>query len=128
MTRGFDIGRAVRASLYLADRARGMTYSEIAKKHGVTKQRVAQVCAQHNESKFRKITEDQCVYANLRQWMNSNMVCRTELLRRIGTMPYGSSYNGFRNLLLGRGSPTKHMIDALIRVTGMSYEEIFAIG
>lgn len=125
MTRGSSLDRAERAAMYLRDHEAGLSYAKIAAKHGVSRQRIAQVCGCYSKKHFRGITSDQCVYKNLRAWMNSNEISQAELLRRMGTLPYGSSISCLQSVLRGRTYPRKDTIDRLLSVTGLSYRELF---
>ena len=70
---------------------------------------------------FKEITPDMCIYKNLREWMNIHKINRAELTRRCCE---GTSNEVYR-ILLGKYSPSKHFIDKLIAVTGLTYEVLF---
>ena len=74
---------------------------------------------------YHKATEHSCIYPNLRRWMNENRVNRYELLERMGYVADGRSYYNIRDILTGRVLPKKDKIDLLIKVTGLTYEELF---
>lgn len=114
-----------RGAMYKADRAKGMTYRQIAEKYGVSTQRVQQVCCKHYPYRFRVIT-DKCVYPNLRDWMNRNRISRNELLRRMGESVHPEKIARLSDCMNGKYEPRKSMIDKLIKATGMSYEVLFA--
>ena len=107
------------------DRLSGMTCREVAEKHGVSFQYVQQVCAGLLGSNFQFVTEEKCIYPNLRKWMNENSVCVSELIRRIGLDAAGENHHRYACVLSGRFLPRKDKIDQLIKVTGMTYEELF---
>lgn len=117
--------RHPKADLYLADRAKGLTYNEIAAKYGVSRQRVAQACATYNPSHFKPYTAEEVAYPNLRQWLNENKVSRTEFARRLGNLPSPRCSYHISNWFSGKCSPTKNTIDRMIAVTGLSYEKLF---
>lgn len=117
-----------RAVSMLEDRERGMTYEEIGKKHGVSRQRVGQICGKWNKYCFKVIKKDGCVYVNLRDWMNTNSISRAELMRRMGYDPSGENLSNLRAVLRGNHNPRKEYIDKLIEATGLSYDELFEIG
>jgi transcriptional regulator len=52
-------------------RKQGMTYEEIAKEVGTSRQRVYQIIG-GNYRRHRKFKEDEIVYAGLRNWMNDH--------------------------------------------------------
>lgn len=116
-----------KSDLYRADRETGMTYKEIAEKHGVSFQMVCQACAKYNPKSFRYITEHACIFPNLRNWMNKNKVSPRELLRRMGMEPNHGNASRLQTHLTGRSELRKRTIDMLIEITGMPYEELFAL-
>lgn len=112
----------------IKDRGLGMTYGEIGKKHGISRQRVGQVIGKANKYNFKVVKQSGCVYVNLRNWMNDNSISRTELVRRMGMTPNGETMSRFRAYLSGTRNPPKKYIDLLIEATGMKYETLFKIG
>lgn len=112
--------------LYASMREEGMTYREIAEKCGCSYQNIAMALARRNVARFRHFTEKGCAYPTLRKWLNDNRVCVDEMIRRI----YGHNIGGhtrsrWDEILRGRVEMKKHDIDSLIRITGMTYEELF---
>lgn len=117
----------VKADLYLADRASGMKYREIAEKYGVSYQSIAQVCAQAGVPGHTKpFNCEEVVYPELRKWMNENMVNRAELGRRLGQLPSPYTRKKVNDWLRGKVFPKKNEIDRLIEVTGLNYERLFS--
>ena len=114
-----------RADLYIAERDKGLTYVEIAKKYGVSYQAVAQCCAKHTPGHFKPYTETEVVYPNLRKWLNENKVSRSEFCRRMGTVTRGGSYDAVRCWFGGMNYPTKDRIDKILAMTGLTYEELW---
>lgn len=110
------------------DRDAGMTYKQIAEKHGVSTQYVAQVVGKYNPSYFKVITETGCVYVNLRKWMNENKVSKSELLRRMYIEPHPENLERLRNVMRGVSNPRKDYIDRMIEATGMTYKKLFKEG
>ena len=102
-----------------------MTLQEIAKKHGVTHQCVAMAVCKYNISYFRPVTQKQCIYPNIRKWMNDNKVSQAEIIRRMGVEVGGGTSTKFRAWLRGENEPRKRDIDMLLKITGMTYEEMF---
>lgn len=111
--------------IYRAERDKGLTYREIAEKYGVSHQCVAIACARFSPTHFRYITEKGCIYVNLRNWMNKNMVSISELARRMGYQGSATSSTRISEYLAGRSNPRKQFIDKMIEVTGLPYEKLF---
>jgi hypothetical protein len=108
-----------KADLYLEDRAKGMTYREIADKHGVSYQAVHTVCAKQGEPKRKIISSKACIYPNLRRWLNEDKQRQDRFFQ---AMKGGT----FLECLKGLRQPKKNTIDKMIAITGMTYEELFA--
>ena len=60
--------------LYRLEREKGLSYREIASKYGVSMQNIAQACAKSNPCHFRFWTDEQCIYPNVRNWLNENKI------------------------------------------------------
>lgn len=110
------------------DREAGMTYQQIAEKHGVSHQYVSQVVSTYNPKNFRFITPKGCIYPNLRKWMNDNQISVAELLRRMYLEPVQGNVERLRNVMRGDANPRKDYIDRMIEATGMSYKKLFKEG
>ena len=118
--------RHPRATLYMKDRAAGMSYREIAAKHGVSYQAVAEACARQSPGRFRTYTPKEVIYPKLRRWLNENRVCRSEFVRRLGNVPGNNTIYSVSDWFAGRYFPRKGVIDRMLAVTGLTYEELFA--
>ena len=70
------------------------------------------------------------IYPALRAWLNEKKMKRIEILRAVNLKAEygGSDYVMIGNVLSGKISMSKKYIDLLIAVTGMTYEEMFAVG
>ena len=106
-------------------REQGFTYQQIADKLGVTKAYIGQLVSGFNPRYFRMITEEQCVYPGLREWMNDNKVGRSEMVRRMGKHTWPATVSTLSYVMRGDHEPTKTTIDSILKVTGLSYEECF---
>ena len=106
-------------------REKGLTYKEIAKELGISRQAVAQVLSKEQKSYFRPWTADRCPYVGLRNWLNENQIVMAELLRRLGFAPESALHYRYRDYLSGRTELRKHTIDKLLEITGLTYEEAF---
>ena len=111
-----DMARALRDT--------GLTYKEIAEKMGISHQCVAHMCGKYNPSHFRMFS-DAVIYPNLRKWLNENKVSMMEFVRRCGYVPYNGEVSMFTSWMYGRSEPKKRVIDACLKATGMTYEELF---
>ena len=114
-----------KCEIYRQERANGLTYQEIADKYGVSKQRIGQVCAEYNPFYFRPWSETSCVYPNVRNWLNKNKITKAELIRRLGLTLHYTHYTRVGYYLRGEHYPSKKMIDALLDMTGLTYEKFF---
>lgn len=110
----------------LSLRSQGMKYRQIAAEVGVSFQYVAVVCGKSDRTKFRPMTETDCVYPALRSWINEHGCSRNELVRRLGLQVCGETNARIGKLLRGDSMPAKPMIDRLIATTGLPYETLFA--
>lgn len=118
-----------RAEEFSALRQQGLTYQEIADQYGVSYQAVAQQLRGSYHSCFRGVSKEKVVFDGLRDWMNDNEVGMMELMHRFhGHFVGGSSAANLREKLRGVRELKKRDIDELIRVTGLSYEELFGRG
>ncbi len=105
----------------------GATYSEIAAAFGISRQRAYSIIGGRKENHYKKITAEDCVYPNLRKWLNENRVTRAELCRRLTGSTHPKPYTKVLNFCRGNTSrATKQEIDKYLRVTGLTYEELFA--
>ena len=109
--------------LYKAARDAGETYDAIAKRFGVSRQAVWSNLNVKRKP-WQDITLAECIYPNLRGWMNDNRVSVPELAKRVtGDRDNGASV---RRWIAGYTNPNKKNIDKLLSVTGLTYEEMFA--
>lgn len=110
----------------LADRDAGMTYQQIVDKYCVSWAYVNKTIGKDNPKHFRAITEKSCVYPNLRRWMNENRVSAVRLVELMDLEPHAVTVQSLRNIMHG-GNPRKNWIDKLLKVTGFTYEKLFAL-
>lgn len=113
-----------KTDIYAKERASGKSVKEIAEKYGVSHQAVSNATAKRN-GYFKHYTEENCVYPNLRKWLNDNRVTRSEFVRRMGLPPHPNSNTRISAYFAGKNHPSKKIIDKLLEVTGMTYEELF---
>ena len=121
------VDREMRLKKMIEMRESGKTYQEIGAAVGLTRQRVYDLVGDIGSGKmFRGVKEDQCIFPNLRQWMNKNLMTIAGLARLL----YGQSATDYKNklrkMLSGESNIRKKTIDKILDLTGMTYEECFA--
>ena len=109
--------------LYKAAREAGETYDAIAKRFGVSRQAVW-YSLNGKRKPWQDITLAECIYPNLRGWMNDNRVSVPELAKRVTGDRDGRA--SVHKWIAGYTNPNKKNIDKLLSVTGLTYEEMFA--
>ena len=87
-------------------------------------QYVSAVCASYNPARFQYVDEN-CVYPNLRKWLNDNKISRNELLRRMGITVHPNNSGRLSSYMRGQCDPKKDYIDLMLKATGMTYEKLF---
>lgn len=108
-------------------RENGATYSEIAKRFGVSRCRVWQMVGRDRGFNFRPLSPERCVYPNLRKWMNENKITKAELTRRMRGNATSGNVVEIDSFLSGKiEGMAKKTIDKLILVTGLPYEALFS--
>lgn len=115
-----------KTAMYLADRNNGMTFQQIADKYGVSKQTVHKCIGNTSAPNFRPFSPTNCVYPNLRNWLNENHVSLQEFTRRMGDTGYVGNSSAVGTWFRGVSYPHKESIDKILMVTGMTYEQLFA--
>lgn len=113
------------ADRYIEERQQGKTYKEIADKYGVSHQAVSAACAKYTPDSFKPYHDFEVIYPNLRRWLNENRVSRSEFVRRMGLIPSGANNSRIRCYFRGVNYPSKQVIDKMLEVTGLTYEEMF---
>ena len=109
---------AKRSEIYRSLREKGLTYGEIGDIFGVSKQAVHETVNKSRDG-FRASVVQKIKYKGLRDWMMANRVNIAELERRC------HSGCKMHRSLTGPYDPSKKNIDAILKVTGLTYEECF---
>lgn len=111
-------------------RMQGLTFAEIGKRLGVSRQRIAQCCAGMNPEQTawacHKEDLDCIIYAGLRKWMLENKVSVPEMMRRIGLDTGSRRSENFRKRLKGKTQLSITEIKKILAVTGGTFEQMFA--
>lgn len=98
----------------------GATYTECASKFGVSRQYVHQLFPQMRGCSVERRIE-KYKYKNLAKWIYGNGYNLSTFSAAINT--YAPHFN---NMMLGHHDPSKKVIDKILDVTGMTYEEAFS--
>ena len=112
------MAKTERAELIRKLHERGLTYDEIGELFAVSRQAVWESAAKDFGDGFRPSVVKKIKYVGLRNWMMENRVTLAELERRCGGRK-------IRSLTKSDFDPSKKNIDAILAVTGLTYEECF---
>ena len=103
----------------MADYEKGMTYREIAKKHGVSFQSVHSTITRIDGTyRVYAVSKKGCIYPNLRAYLNQDKDRQNRFFRDMEGYPV-------REYMRGERQPKKNAIDLMLKITGMTYEELF---
>lgn len=94
----------------------GATLKEAAETFGVSRQRMQQLFPKV----FPRGPRIKCIYPNIKRWIYENCGTQQKFAEMIGVCQK-TAYD----YLTGRRSPHKEIIDKILEVTGMTYEEAF---
>jgi DNA-binding phage protein len=98
--------------------AAGESMASVARDFDLTRSRIEQIV--HFKSR-RTHWGDSCVFPAIKAWMQTNRIAWNEFSEMCDL-----SYQTLRHALSDGGNPTKRVIDEVLKLTGMSYEEAFA--
>lgn len=65
------------------------------------------------------------IWPNMEKWLRDNKITYVALAKLLGYKPAPSNYQRVRNQMLGITELRKQDIDKLLRITRMSYEQLF---
>ena len=115
--------------IYRAERAKGKSCRQIAHEFGVSYQTVWSATYDGESGcRFRKWTKERCIYPNLRKWLNDNRVTLTGFIVRMDLAASGVTCGRFSGYFRGDCYPTKKVIDKMLQVTGLTYEQMWEVG
>lgn len=104
----------------------GSSYEEIGKAFSLSRQRVFQLIGGQVRNYTKEVTPEDCIYPNLRNWLNKNCITRFKLCRMIRGDTNLGHCNAVYAFLKGENKHvTKYTIDKYLKVTGLTYEELF---
>lgn len=101
----------------------GMTLQQIGDELGITRQRVAQLTGA-----VRPMTQwckTYSVYSGIDSWMKFTHTTYAQLNLMLGYAPSASCQANLAKRLMGETEPSKSFIDAMLYITGLTYEEAF---
>lgn len=105
---------------------KGCTYQEIGETFHISKQRVYQIIGGRFKHRFKAITPQNCIYPNIRKWMNDNRITQAELTRRLYHNSHVENQGHVSAFLHGKKKGLmKSTIDKWLTVTGLTYEQLF---
>lgn len=109
-----------RAEAYFL-RLEGVPVNEIANRYGVSASRIYQILpiVYDRAGDYAR----KCVYPNIAAWLVRNRVSYSAFSKMIGFC-----YASAQGWLTGKRIPDKKAIDAVLKVTGLTYEEAFKEG
>lgn len=96
----------------------GLTISDIAREYGVSRQCVSQALINCRKQKEERLGADDVLYPSIKEWLKNNHCKFTDFEKQCGCcLRHGLKH--------GKGM-RKSAIDAILRVTGLTYEQAFA--
>lgn len=114
-----------RTSEMIKLRQKGMPYRKIAEMFGISYQRVYQIIGKRDTSYFKEVTDKQCVFKGIRDYMNNTQTSLSEIIRKIYGSYHATTCQRFRKYLNGYNEMSMSTINAILDVTGLTYEEAF---
>ena len=96
----------------------GYTFQEIGERFGVSKTAVQQILQRAVSS--NGTVHSKWVYPNLRDWIIEQGLSLSQM-----SQMFGLSVNSISTYLLGKMDPPYSFIKAVLKVSGMSFEEAF---
>lgn len=110
----------------VAMRQEGKTLQQIADEFGVTRQLVYNIVGGSTDrAHCYYVTEDQCIYPNIRKYINDRGISVTGFTRMVYGTYSTKMYTTLRRVLLGSNC-TKYIIDKILQTTGLPYEVAFS--
>ena len=109
-------------------RRKGLTYREIGELCGCSHQSAWNIVNGRKPRGRKTVTEKDCKYPRIRQWMNENGVSVGDIADTLYGRRYGAYATQTRKLLCGGGYLYKDLIDKILSYTSLTYEEAFADG
>lgn len=102
----------------------GESLASLGQKYGVSRQRIAQLVGGTGDRYYT--IKRRSKYPGLDNWMVKNRITYAYLCKLMGYKPSVASQVRVGNICQGEIDPRKKDIDKLIKISGLSYEELFA--
>lgn len=112
-----DVSKRAKQARMMRDK--GLTYEDIGEILGVSRQRAHQLVTEYPDG-FHEESARKVKYVGLRNWLLENRMNMAELERKTGL-------TRLHKTLKGDCEPRKSTIDAILAVTGLTYEECFRV-
>lgn len=120
------IGTVAETQEYMKSlRREGKTQKEIAELTGYSVSRVSMLTNEHDSLNFRRHSTKGCIYTGLRRWLNENQISMWQLVEKMGYTYSSGTAARIRDAMSGRRDMRKSEIDAFMRLSGKSYDELF---
>lgn len=101
----------------------GKTLQQIGNENGISRQRVAQLVGAVQPMKQWYKTYS--VYPAIDSWLKYNRITITTFTQMLGYAANANNQNNVSKRLMGKVNLQKDFIDAVLKVTGLKYEEAF---
>ena len=117
--------KALREKEILELRRSGISLNEIGLKYNISRERVRQICGNRSYCGVLSAKLHKIPYLGLRHWLEENKYSMSEVCEKMGYSTHDSSRNFMSQLFCGKRQLTKNNIDKLLKITNMTYEELF---
>lgn len=115
-----------KTEMYFRARMAGHSCTEVAEMFGTSRENVSFMTRKYFPKQFRGWGKSDCVYPNLRKYLNDNLLTYASLTAKLNLCTYDSPMTVVSSFLHGHTSiAKKSTIDAFLRITGMTYAELF---
>lgn len=133
-TRNFKKPNSGRDDIILKYYADGWTLQEIGDLFNISRQRVYQIALKngmvnHNKNNFRPHTKGGIIFDGLRNYLNENKISNAEFSQML-SQELDESINPSRltNFFMDYNHLNLKVITAILKITGLKYEDCFNIG
>ena len=103
---------------------KGMTYAQIGKEFGLSRQRVYQIIGGSYRNNYHGIKPENCVYVELHNYLIANRMSISAFTRKAYGCYLPRYCKQISNAFKGKDVP-KSVVDKILSVTGLTYEQAF---